>query len=123
MARLNRVGSFRGTSKTPDGNLTCGKCRATIKKGDSYRWWANRLPGQRGQSVRNIRCAQAACTPKPSEMTPGRAGELMAIQEDAGDRLDALRETRRRASFASRPRPAMSARGSCGSHWTAPPSL
>lgn len=89
MARLNIVKSFRGTTKTEDGCLTCGKCRTKICKGDSYKWWANMLPGGRG-SFRNIRCMSAACHPRPSEMTPGRRGELYAIQENAEDALDTL---------------------------------
>lgn len=81
MARLNHVRSFRGTTKTPDGNLTCGKCGDKIKPGDGYRWWANRAPGQRG-SVRRIRCMKQGCTPTTAERTPGRRGQLMGIQED-----------------------------------------
>lgn len=80
MARLNHVASFRGTTKTDDGNLTCGKCRDKIKPGDSYRWWANRAPGQRG-SFRNIRCAKSECTPSIADRTPGRRGQLYGIQE------------------------------------------
>jgi hypothetical protein len=71
MARLNTVKSFRGTTKTPTGNLVCGKCRDEITPGDSYRWWANRLPGQRG-SFRNVRCAKDECMPTLAERTPGR---------------------------------------------------
>jgi hypothetical protein len=86
MARLNTVKSFRGTSKTEDGNLTCQSCREKIKPGDGYRWWANRLPGQRG-SFRNIRCMKSECTPSQADMTPGRAGQLMRIQEDGGSQI------------------------------------
>lgn len=86
MARLNYVKSFRGTSKTRDGNLTCGSCGEKIKPGDSYRWWANKLPGARG-SYRNIRCAKASCTPRPSQMKPGRTGQIMAIGEGLDDQL------------------------------------
>lgn len=86
MARLNRVKSFRGTTKTASGNLTCGKCRDEITKGDGYVWWANRLPGSRS-GTKNVRCLKPGCHPKPSEMTPGRRGELMSIQEDVSDAL------------------------------------
>lgn len=86
MARLNTVKSFRGTTKTPDGNLTCGKCGDTITRGDTYRWWANKLPGSRG-SFRNIRCAKPECTPRGSEMAPGRTGQIMAIGENLDDSL------------------------------------
>lgn len=82
MARLNHVKSFRGTSKTADGNLTCGKCGATITKGDSYRWWSNRSPGMRS-GIERYRCAKTACTPSMGEMTPGRRGQLYLIQENA----------------------------------------
>lgn len=84
MARLNHVKSFRGTSKTKDGTLSCGKCGKTIKIGDGYRWWANKLPGSRG-SFRNIRCM--TCTIRPSEMKPGRTGQIMRIGEDFDDAM------------------------------------
>lgn len=80
MARLNKVKSFRGTSKTEDGCLTCGKCRTKIEPGMPYQWWANRLPGSRSGS-KSVRCMN--CTPTAAEMTPGRRGELMRIQDDA----------------------------------------
>lgn len=89
MARLNTVKKFRGTSKTESGNLTCQNCRAEIKKGDSYQWWANRAPGQRS-SFRNIRCIN--CTPTIAERTPGRAGQLMMIQQNAEEQIAALTE-------------------------------
>lgn len=80
MARLNHVKSFRGTSKTQDGNLCCSKCGATITKGDSYRWWANRAPGMRG-GIKRIRCMKSECTPTIAEMTPGRRGQWYGMQE------------------------------------------
>ena len=84
MARLNYVKSFRGTTKTEDGCLVCEKCHSKIQPGDSYQWWANRLPGQRS-SIRRIRCA--SCSPRLSERTPGRAGQLLSIQENVADQL------------------------------------
>lgn len=84
MARLNRVNSFRGTTKTADGCLTCEVCRTKIRKGDGYYWWANRAPGQRS-SHRRIRCLDHR--PKRSEMMPGRAGQLAAIEESADEQI------------------------------------
>lgn len=88
MARLNRVAKFRGTSKTEDGNLTCGRCGDKITPGDAYRWWANKLPGQGRGSARRIRCMKDACTPTRTEMTPGRRGQLMSIQDEIGKSLE-----------------------------------
>lgn len=81
MARLNHVKSFRGTTKTDDGNLRCERCQKPIKPGDGYRWWANKMRHMRG-SVRRIRCMDSTCTPRPSEMKPGRTGQIMRIGED-----------------------------------------
>lgn len=86
MARLNVVKSFRGTTKTEDGNLTCERCREKIRKGDGYRWWANRLPGQRS-SYRRIRCMNPECHPTIADLTPGRRGQLMQIQQDADKQI------------------------------------
>lgn len=88
MARLNHVKSFRGTTKTPDGNLECESCGKAIKPGDGYRWWANKMRHQSG-SVRRIRCMDSACTPRPSAMKPGRTGQIMRIGEDFADALAA----------------------------------
>lgn len=90
MARLNYVKSFRGTTKTESGNLRCGRCGDSITKGDGYRWWANRAPGQRG-SFRNIRCMKSECTPTTAERTPGRMGEFLYAQENAQGELAAWR--------------------------------
>lgn len=87
MARLNIVKSFRGTTKTTDGELTCGICRDKITKGDGYKWWANRLPGSRG-SIRQIRCMKADCAPSRADMTPGRAGDLLRLQDDGHSAID-----------------------------------
>lgn len=84
MARLNHVKSFRGTTKTEDGCLRCGKCGTTIRKGDPYLWWANRLPGSRS-GYRNIRCPLHP--PSIAERTPGRAGEVMMAQQSAEGEL------------------------------------
>ena len=84
MARLNQVASFRGTTKTEDGNLRCSKCGKTITPGMPYQWWANKLPRARG-SVRRIRCMD--CTPSRADMTPGRRGELMRAQESFDNQL------------------------------------
>jgi hypothetical protein len=64
MARLNRVASFRGTSKTEDGNLTCTSCGDKIKPGDPYIWWANK---QGRMSLRRNRCTKPECAPKAWE--------------------------------------------------------
>lgn len=80
MARLNHVKSFRGTTKTENGLIRCGKCGITIVIGESYMWWANRLPGA-PSGHRNIRCS--ACPPSIAERTPGRAGEFMMAQQNA----------------------------------------
>lgn len=77
MARLNYVKSFRGTTKTESGNLTCGKCRKAIEPGMPYQWWANRSPGMRGGS-RRVRCMD--CTPTLAERTPGRRGQWMMME-------------------------------------------
>lgn len=92
MARVTTVKSFRGTSKTADGSLTCSKCGDKISKGDSYRWWSNRAPGMRN-GIRRVRCIKSSCTPRPSdtEGNPKRAA-LYAMQEDVDDRLDSLME-------------------------------
>lgn len=79
MAKLNTVKSFRGTSKTESGNLTCGKCRKEIVPGMSYQWWANRSPGMRG-GHKKIRCMD--CPPSLADRTPGRAGEWMRMEEE-----------------------------------------
>lgn len=86
MARLNTVKSFRGTTKTESGNLRCEKCSDEITPGDGYRWWANRMPGQRG-SYRRIRCMKSECTPTTADMTPGRRGQLMQIQQDGEEQI------------------------------------
>lgn len=80
MARINQVKSFRGTTKTKDGNLKCGKCGTSITPGMSYMWWANRLPGSFG-SQKRVRCTN--CPPSLAERTPGRAGDLLRLQDDA----------------------------------------
>lgn len=82
MARLRYVKSFRGTSKTKDGCLTCSSCGHKIKKGDSYRWWANKMGRS---SFKRVRCSKATCTPKPWEYmttSPHIAGLMQA--EEAG---------------------------------------
>jgi hypothetical protein len=86
MARLNTVQSFRGTTKTEDGKLTCGSCGEKVDKGDSYRWWANRAPGSRG-GIRRIRCMKPECKPSRADLTPGRRGQLLGIQESIEDQL------------------------------------
>lgn len=87
MARLNHVKSFRGTTKTDDGLLTCSHCGGKIKVGDGYRWWANRAPGSRG-GYRRIRCMRSECTPTTAEMTPGRRGQWLGMQEGFERQLD-----------------------------------
>lgn len=84
MARLNHVKSFRGTTKTESGNLTCGRCHTAIEPGMPYQWWANRAPGQRG-SFRNIRCMN--CTPTVAERTPGRRGQWLQMEQDFEQRI------------------------------------
>lgn len=82
MARVNYVKSFRGTSKTKDGNLTCSRCGGKIKKGDSYRWWANKMGRS---SFKRVRCMKPECAPKPWEhmtTSPHIAGLMQA--EEAG---------------------------------------
>lgn len=86
MARLNHVKSFRGTTKTQSGNLTCGKCRTAITPGMPYQWWANRSPGSRG-GFRNIRCMD--CTPTMAERTPGRRGQWMMMEAELEKEIDA----------------------------------
>lgn len=88
MARLNVVKSFRGTTKTEDGNLTCESCREKIEPGMSYRWWANKMRHQRG-SFRHIRCMEAPCTPSQADMTPGRRGEWMRAEIALHQDIDA----------------------------------
>jgi hypothetical protein len=87
MAKLNIVKRFRGTTKTPDGNLMCGHCGAKIQPGDGYRWWSNRLPG-RGSGSKQVRCMQDSCTPTLADRTPGRRGQLMQIQMGANRDLE-----------------------------------
>lgn len=79
MARLNYVKSFRGTTKTSDGMLTCSRCNKKIEVGMPYQWWANRSPGSRG-SFRRIRCMD--CTPTLAERTPGRRGQWMMMEAE-----------------------------------------
>lgn len=86
MARLNHVKRFRGTSKTADGTIRCGHCGGTIAKGDPYRWWANRLPGARS-GYKQVRCMRPDCRPTMAEMTPGRRGQLMQIQEEGSAQI------------------------------------
>jgi hypothetical protein len=78
MARLNHVKSFRGTSKTKDGTITCDACGDKIKKGDPYLWWANKM----GRiSIRRVRCMKDECRPKPWDYmttSPHIAGLMMA---------------------------------------------
>ena len=78
MARLNHVASFRGTTKTESGNLTCGRCGEPIRKGDSYRWWKNKT--SRG-GIRHNRCMKPDCKPMPWEYqttSPHIAGLMQA---------------------------------------------
>jgi hypothetical protein len=82
MARLNHVKSFRGTSKTKDGTITCDSCGDKIKKGDSYLWWANKMGRM---SIKRVRCTKDSCRPKPWDYqttSPHIAGLMMA--EDSG---------------------------------------
>lgn len=81
MARLNHVQKAR---KSPG---SCGRCSTVIAAGDPYYWWKNRAPGQRS-GVRRLRCE--AHRPRPSEMMPGRRGQLAAIQEEVSDSLGQL---------------------------------
>lgn len=105
MARLNSVASFRGTTKTKDGNLRCGKCGDTITRGQPYLWWANRTPGSRS-GYRRIRCTKPGCRPMPWEYqttSPHRAalmqgahygavavGEVSADYDDPGAMAEAV---------------------------------
>jgi hypothetical protein len=88
MARLNRVASFRGTSKTEDGNLTCGSCGDKIKPGDPYIWWANK---QGRMSFRRNRCTKPGCAPKPWEYqtTSPHIQAMMMTEETVLAELDA----------------------------------
>ena len=89
MARLNRVKSFRGTSKTADGNLTCSRCGDKIKPGDSYLWWANRTPGSRS-GFKRVRCTKDTCRPMPWEYqtTSPHIAALMMADHYANENLD-----------------------------------
>lgn len=103
MARVNFVKSFRGTSKTEDGNRRCGRsgCGTTIAKGDSYYWWANKLPGSRS-GHKQFRCINHR--PTLAETTPGRRGQLYQLQDDIGTQLEEAQsqdDLQAAASFAA----------------------
>jgi hypothetical protein len=86
MARVTRVKSFRGTSKTSDGTLACSKCGGKIQKGDPYKWWANRIGRS---SVKRVRCDRQECAPRPSEYstTSPHLSALLAANENGHDAL------------------------------------
>lgn len=70
MPRVNRVEHAR---KSP-GN--CGKCGCVIQAGAPYVWWKFRYGGKR------VRCGQAACAPKPADLTQSEfLSTLYDIQE------------------------------------------
>lgn len=87
MARVNYVKSFRGTTKTPTGELRCERCGDPIAKGDPYRWWANRAPGMRG-GIKHVRCMRTECAPTQADTTPGRLGEWYRLGEGFEDELN-----------------------------------
>lgn len=70
----------------PLPNRKCGRCSKEIKPGDSYYWWANKLPGA-GSGYKQIRCAEHP--PTIQERTPGRAGQLMGLQSEWENELSA----------------------------------
>lgn len=70
----------------PLADRKCGKCGDAIPVGSGYRWWANKLPGS-SFSQKSIRCMKSECYPKPWDMTPGRAGELMRAEAELDEAL------------------------------------
>lgn len=80
MARVYTVEKYRGP-RTEGKVIRCGRsgCGKVIEKGEKYFWWKNRAPGMRS-GVKHNRCA--AHYPTIAERTPGRRGQLYAIQED-----------------------------------------
>lgn len=72
----------------PLPNLTCDRCGKEIRPGDPYRWYA---VGFRSHFKR-VRCTDAKCTPRPSELESSQLSEAYAAQEAAEDELRALRD-------------------------------
>lgn len=70
MARVTTV------NKARKDQGQCGKCGKHIGAGDPYRWWKFRFGGRR------IRCMDATCKPKASDLTQSEIlGNMYTIQE------------------------------------------
>lgn len=85
MPAVNHVAKAR---KSPG---KCGKCGDTIRKGQSYVWWAFRYGGKR------VRCSKPECAPKPADLTQSEFySTLYGIQEEtfAGTTADELKDQR-----------------------------
>lgn len=68
----------------PLPNRKCGRCGKEIEPGMPYLWWANKLPNARS-GYKQIRCVDHP--PTLAERTPGRAGQLMGMQDEWSKRL------------------------------------
>jgi hypothetical protein len=86
MARVTHV------KKAQKAQGPCTKCRTEIKVGDPYCWWKF-LRGPR-----YVRCAKAACSPKPSDLT---RSEFYSTLYDLGDRLQSALDDFRTGGDAS----------------------
>ena len=64
----------------------CEKCRTELPPGSAYRHFK---VGFRSR-YKHVRCMEAACTPRPSELESSKLSEVYAAQEDAEDQLDEL---------------------------------
>jgi hypothetical protein len=64
---------------------TCGRCRDTIKPGETYR---SAAPGWRGSTL--IRCSKATCYFRQSELTTSNMSGVYAAQENAEDEINGI---------------------------------
>lgn len=55
----------------------CGRCGKKIENGENYRQWSFRYGGT------HFRCYRPECTPRRSELTQSKMGEVYAAIEDA----------------------------------------
>lgn len=72
MARVKTV------SKAQKDQGTCEKCGKSLPKGEPYRWFK---VGFRSRH-KHVRCTDASCTPRPSELESTSKADIYAAFED-----------------------------------------
>ena len=89
---MPKVYSVKKCRKSPG---QCGKCGTKIEKGKPYVFWAFMVGGKGGPN--HIRCGQAACYPKPSDLTQSEFWSgVYSLQETgfSGDTIEDLESSR-----------------------------